>query len=225
MPKATHGGALRTPAMRTLALVMLAVGVVFGAVEIGVAAAGETLGSAAAAGPLLGIWGAGSLLGGLLAARAARARGDDADAPPARWRHASSTPRRRALAARPRLARRALPALLVGLTAGHLALALAATNVYALAAVLFLAGAAIAPTYATVYALVERAAPAGTVTEAFAWLATAVAVGAASGAAVAGTLAEHAGPSAVFVLAGAAAACALLTTVARFATVPAWATS
>ena len=57
--------------MRTLTLVMLAVGVVFGAVEIGVAASGEALGSAAAAGPLLGIWGAGSLLGGLLAARAA----------------------------------------------------------------------------------------------------------------------------------------------------------
>ena len=74
-----------------------------------------------------------------------------------------------------------LPALLIGLTAGHLALAFAASNVYALAAVLFLAGAAIAPTYSTVYALVERAAPAGTVTEAFAWLATAVAVGAAGG--------------------------------------------
>jgi MFS family permease len=198
-PRTTVGGSLRSPAMRTLTLVMLAVGVVFGTVEIGVAAAGETLGSAAAAGPLLGVWGAGSLLGGLLAARAATRA--------------------------PRLRIPRLPALLVGLTAGHLALALATTNVIALAAVLFIAGAAIAPTYATVYALVERAAPAGTVTEAFAWLATAVAVGAAAGAAVAGTLAEHAGPSAVFVLAGAAAATALATTVARFATVPAWATS
>ena len=50
-PKQAGGGALRSPAMRTLALVMLAVGVVFGAVEIGVATAGEALGSAAAAGP------------------------------------------------------------------------------------------------------------------------------------------------------------------------------
>ena len=166
------------PAMRTLTLVMLAVGVVFGAVEIGVAASGEALGSSAAAGPLLGIWGAGSLLGGLLAARAvggcttsARCAGPRRRPPP---RARRARPRARALRRR-----RASPALLVGLTAGHLALALAATNVYALAAVLFLAGAAIAPTYATVYALVERAAPAGTVTEAFAWLATAVAVGAA----------------------------------------------
>jgi MFS family permease len=206
-PKTSHGGSLRSPGMRTLTLVMLAVGVVFGAVEIGVAAAGEALGSAAAAGPLLGIWGAGSLLGGLLAARAAS---------PRRAKSRRAAP----LRSIPRL-----PALLVGLTAGHLALALAASNVIALAAVLFLAGAAIAPSYATVYALVERAAPAGTVTEAFAWLATAVAVGAAGGAAAAGSLAEHAGPSAVFLLAGTAGACALLTTVTRFATVPAWSTS
>ena len=244
-PKTAGGGALRSPAMRTLALVMLAVGVVFGAVEIGVAAAGETLGSAAAAGPLLGIWGVGSLLGGLLAARAARPVCDET---PLQEGQTSYTSRRRALAApvrafaapagtlvtairglaAPVRAFRSvprLPALLIGLTAGHLALAFAASNVYALAAVLFLAGAAIAPTYSTVYALVERAAPAGTVTEAFAWLATAVAVGAAMGAAVAGTLAEHAGPTAVFALAGAAAATALIATVVRFATVPAWATS
>ncbi len=83
---------------------------------------------------------------------------------------------------------------------------------YALAAVLFLAGAAIAPTYAAVFALVERAAPAGTVTEAFAWLATAVAVGSAAGAATAGAIAEHAGPAAVFAFAGAAGGCALAAT-------------
>jgi MFS family permease len=218
-PKATPGNSLRSPAMRTLTLVMLAVGVVFGAVEIGVAAAGETLGSAAAAGPLLGIWGAGSLLGGLLAARAAGRAAHVYDKAPLSEGQTSYTPRG-LLRSIPRL-----PALLIGLTAGHLGLALAASNVFALAAVLFLAGAAIAPCYATVYALVERAAPAGTVTEAFAWLATAVAVGAAGGAAVAGTLAEHAGPSAVFVLAGTAGACALVATVTRFATVPAWSTS
>lgn len=105
--------------------------------------------------------------------------------------------------------------LLAALAAGHGALVLVTGNVWLLAAGLALAGAAIAPTYATVYALVERAAPAGTVTEAFAWLATAVAVGAASGSAVAGALAEASGPTAAFLLAGAAAACALLATAAR----------
>jgi MFS family permease len=104
--------------------------------------------------------------------------------------------------------------LLIGLGLGHLALC-AAGSVLALAAVLLLAGATIAPTYATVFGLVDGAAPAGTVTEAFAWLNTAVAVGAAGGAASAGSLAEAAGPSAVFVLAGVAGALAVVAAVAR----------
>ena len=123
----------------------------------------DTLGSTAAAGPLLGVWGVGSLLGGLLAARAAARRASAPLVP---------------CAAGSRCTRRLTAALL--------------------------ARAALEPSssrsppccsspaprsrrrYAIVYALVERAAPAGTVTEAFAWLATAVAVGAALGAAVGG---------------------------------------
>ena len=54
----------------------------------------------------------------------------------------------------------------------------------ALGVLLVVAGAAIAPTYATVYAMVDDVAPEGTVTEASAWLATAVAVGAALGVGV-----------------------------------------
>ena len=49
--------------------------------------------------------------------------------------------------------------------------------------------------------MVDEAAPAGTVTEAFAWLATAVAIGAAAGAAIAGAVAESAGPAAALALA------------------------
>ena len=98
--------------------------------------------------------------------------------------------------------------LLIGLAVGHLAMG-AAGSVLALAAVLLLAGATIAPTYATVFGLVDDAAPAGTVTEAFAWLNTAVAVGAAGGAASAGGVAEAAGPAAVFVVAGIAGALAV----------------
>jgi len=192
-----RGGSLRTPAMQTLALVLLCVGVLFGAVEIGVAAASNALGATAAAGPLLGVWGVGSLAGGALAARAAR-----------RSHHGLP-----------------LTALLLALTAAHLALVAAAGSVYALAAMLFFAGAAIAPTYAAVFALVERAAPEGTVTEAFAWLATAVAVGSAAGAATAGAIAEHAGPAAVFALAGVAGGCALAATLSRSATVAACQTS
>jgi predicted MFS family arabinose efflux permease len=174
------GGALRSGAVRTLVLVMGAVGAVFGATELGVTAA-----AGSSAGPLLGVWGAGSLLGGVWLAR----RGGVV----------------------------ALTPLLAALAAGHAGLALVASAPVALAAVLLLAGAAIAPTYATVYRLVEGAAPAGTVTEAFAWLATAVSVGAALGAAAAGPLADAFGPVAVFALAGAAAL--LAATAARPATV------
>jgi MFS family permease len=167
-----RGGSLADPGLRTLVAVLVAVGAVFGAVEVGVVAA-----AAGAAGPLLGLWGAGSLLGGLIASR----RG-----------HGS------------------LALLLVALAAGHLALAAAAGNLVALAIVLTVAGASIAPTYAAVYALVERVAPAGTVTEAFAWLNTAAAIGAAAGAALAGSVADGAGPSATFLLAGAAGAIAVV---------------
>ena len=184
-----RGGALRTPAMRTLVGVLLAVGVLFGAVEVGVAAAADALGSAAAAGPLLGVWGGGSLAGGLLATRlggAHRAAG--------------------------------LTAVLAALAAGHLTLVVATGSAYALAAALFVAGAAIAPTYATVYAMIEDAAPAGTVTEAFAWVATAVAIGAAAGAASAGALADHAGPAAAFAMAAGAGTCAVVAALLRAAT-------
>jgi MFS family permease len=185
-----RGGALRAEAIRTLLVVLLAVGVVFGAVEVGVAAATEALGSIGATGALLGIWGTGSLVGGMLAVRLGGGAVGAAG----------------------------LAAVLALLTAGHLALIAAAGSVLALAAVLLLAGAAIAPTYATVYAMVDRVAPAGTSTEAFAWLNTAVAIGAAGGAAAAGALAEHTGPGAAFALAGVAGAVALLATLLRSAT-------
>jgi MFS family permease len=185
-----RGGSLQTPAMRTLVMVLVAVGVLFGAVEVAVTAATHALGSTAAAGPLLGLWGAGSLVGGVLAARfGAGAHGAAG-----------------------------LTLVLAALTVGHLALTAAAGSVLALAAVLLVAGAAIAPTYATVYAMVDHAAPAGTVTEAFAWLGTAIAIGASAGAAAAGSLADHAGPVAAFAMAGAAGAAAVLLAMLRSGT-------
>ena len=163
-----RGGSLGSPAMRTLVLVLIAVGVLFGAVEVAITAVAKLDGgSTAAAAPLFALWGAGSLAGGVLAARLRLPAGAAG-----------------------------LALLLAALAAGHLALVAAAGSPAALGAVLFVAGAAIAPTYAAVYAMVDDAAPAGTVTEAFAWLATAIGAGAALGAAAAGALADHAGPSA-----------------------------
>ena len=182
-----RGGALRSPAMQTLVAALVAVGVLVGAVEVAVAAAAHALGSSAAAGPLLGVWGLGSLAGGILATRL----GGGA-------RSATG-----------------LALVLAGLTAGHVALAAAAGSVPALGAVLFVAGAGIAPTFASVYAMVDRVAPDGSVTEAFAWLATAIAVGGALGAAAGGAVADSSGPATAFVLAGGAGVAAVLVTILR----------
>jgi MFS family permease len=186
-PKRPRGGSLRAPAMRTLVLLLVFVGVVFGTVEVAVIAAVADLGSPSAAGPLLGLWGAGSLAGGVVAARMGGGARTGAG----------------------------LALVLAALAAGHLALAAAAGSAVALAVVLALAGATIAPTYATIYAMVDHAAPVGTVTEAFAWLNTAVAVGASIGAASAGVVADAAGPAAAFGLAGAAGTVAALVAALR----------
>jgi hypothetical protein len=187
------GGAMRSPAMRTLVAALVAVGAVFGAAEVGITAAAGHLASTAAAGPLLGLWGAGSLVGGMVATRVG------GGAPTAKG----------------------LALVLVALTAGHLLLIPAAGSLVALAVALLVAGAAIAPTYAITYAMVDGAAPAGTVTEAFAWLATAVAIGASVGAACAGTLVDSAGPVGALALAGGAGAVAVLVSALRASTLAA----
>ena len=186
-----RGGSLRAPAMRTLVIVLIAVGVLLGADEVAVVAAAKALGSTTAAAPLLAIWGVGSFAGGLLAGRLGGGARTAAG----------------------------LALVLAALTAGHLALIPAAGSVVALGGVLLLAGATIAPTEATIYAMVEHATPAATMTEAFAWLATAMAVGGAVGAASAGLLVDRAGPTAAFALAGGAGALAVLTTMLRSRTI------
>lgn len=180
-------GALRSPGVRTLVLALGSAGLLFGATEVAVTAAADALGGTAAAGPLLGLWGVGSLIGGVVVARAGGGARTGAG----------------------------LAALLAVLAATHLALAAAAGSMIALGAVIVLAGSMIAPTCATAYAMVDAAAPAGTTTEAFAWLATAIAIGTSAGAAAAGAVADASGPAPTFVLAGAAAALGAAVTILR----------
>jgi predicted MFS family arabinose efflux permease len=136
---------------------------------------------------LLGIWSVGSLAGGVFTARlGGGARGAVG-----------------------------LSLILAALACGHVTAAVASGDLVALAIALLIAGTALAPTFASAYAMVDRVAPAGSVTEAFAWLATALAVGGAAGSALAGVLADRSGPSDAFVLAGAAGIAAALTTVLR----------
>jgi MFS family permease len=179
-----RGSALASPAMRTLVSVLVGVGVVFGATEVGVTAAADH-----AAGLLLGLWGAGSLAGGVVAARLGGGTG----------------------------AGRGFTLLLGLLGLGHLLLVGASAHLVTFAAGMALAGSMIAPILASAYAMVDEAAPAGTVTEAFAWLATATAIGSSIGAAAGGALVDAAGPAAAFVLAGVAgiAAAGVATTLGR----------
>jgi predicted MFS family arabinose efflux permease len=182
-----RGGALGAPAMRLLVVVLVAVGALLGADEVAVTVVAKALDSTTVAAPLLALWGAGSFIGGVLVTR----RGGGA-------RSAAG-----------------LTLLLAALTVGHLALIPADGSVLTLGIVLLFAGAAIAPTEATLYAMVDGAASPETITEAFAWLATAMAVGGAAGAAGAGVLADRAGPAAAFALAGGAGALAVITTLVR----------
>ena len=184
---ATASGALRSAGVRTLVLALGSAGLLFGATEVAVTATADALGGTAAAGPLLGLWGVGSLIGGVVVARAGGGARTGAG----------------------------LAALLATLAATHLALAAATGSVLALGAVIVVAGSMIAPTCATAYAMVDAAAPAGTTTEAFAWLATAVAIGTSAGAALAGAVADASGPAPTFVLAGTAAAIGAAVTLLR----------
>jgi MFS family permease len=162
--------------IRTLVLLELGTGIVFGATEVGVTAAAHALGNTAAAGPVLGLWGAGSLFGGLLAIRMGGS---------ARYG-------------------RGLIVLLAALAISHAVLIVTAGSVLALSIGITLAGATIAPTASSIYAMVDVMAPAGSLTEAYSWLLTASLVGASLGMALAGALVQSSGARAAFALVGVA---------------------
>jgi hypothetical protein len=91
---------------------------------------------------------------------------------------------------------------LLGSGLGLAALAMrAGAGPVAVAAALLLAGLAVAPIATENSLLVDAAAPSGTVTEAFAWLVTAVVAGGAVGSALAGPLLDRLGAAAAMLLA------------------------
>ncbi|WP_445151718.1 MFS transporter [Baekduia sp. Peel2402] len=97
----------------------------------------------------------------------------------------------------------ALSLVLVGLAVSHGALALGASAIVVLAALLVVAGAFIAPVFGATSALTSSVALPGTVTEAYAWTTTALAGGFGLGAAAAGVLIDASGPGPTFAAAGA----------------------
>ena len=143
--------------MVTLLTVFLACGGVFGAVEVVVVAFTESRGVPAAAGLVLAAYALGSLLAGL---------GYGA----VRWR---VPPGRRFIAASLVFAAGMVPVAVV-------------SAVPPLAAVLFVAGLAVAPTLIAGNALVREVVAPSRLTEGLTWLSTALGVGVAAGAAVGG---------------------------------------
>jgi predicted MFS family arabinose efflux permease len=91
-----------------------------------------------------------------------------------------------------------------------IALLAVAAGVVQLAAGMVLAGLGIAPAIACLYLLVDRLAPAGTVTEAFTWVTTAFATGFAAGNALGGNLVHGVGTDRAFLVAASGVAAAAL---------------
>jgi MFS family permease len=190
---ADWAGALRSPGIRAVLATIVLLAAAFGTVEVTVVAGAEQLGSRTLAGPLLALWAFGSMVGGLAFGSRASARGPE---------------------------RRMVPLLL--LVVAGIALLAVATGVVQLAAGMVLAGLGIAPAIACLYLLVDRLAPAGTVTEAFTWVTTAFATGFATGNALGGNLVHGVGTGRAFLVAAAGvAAAALLARVRRPALTPA----
>jgi MFS family permease len=178
---ADWAGALRSPGVRAVLATIVLLAAAFGTVEVTVVAGAEQLGSRALAGPLLALWALGSMAGGLAFGSRVSDRG----------------PEQRMIG------------LLALVVAGIALLSVAAGSVQ-LVAGMVLAGLGIAPAIACLYLLVDRLAPAGTVTEAFTWVTTAFSAGFAAGNALGGNLVQLAGIDGSFLVAAAAVAAAVL---------------
>ncbi|QFG24704.1 MFS transporter [Actinomadura sp. WMMB 499] len=178
---ADWAGPLRSPGLRVLLISLACAGIALGVYAVAVVAYAERLGSDGASGLLLACMAGGALLGGLV--YGAR-----------RW---AGEPHRR------------LPWLLAALAIGYAPLVLA-PGLGAMSVLAFLSGLFLAPVLACSFSLVDRLAPVGTVTEAFAWVVAAVGAGGAAGSAIAGFGQELGGVPGAFAGAGAGGALALV---------------
>jgi predicted MFS family arabinose efflux permease len=175
---------LRAPGMPPLLLACLAMGAVFGSMEVVTIAFADARGHASAAGLVLGLQAAGSCGAGL-AYGALKLRG------PAETRHPWCLAAMTALLTLP---------LLTAATTGSLPL---------LAVALLIAGMATAPTMVTTMTLVQDRTPAGRLNEGMTLAVTGLLGGIAAGSAVAGWTAEHLSPTAGYSVPVTAAAVAL----------------
>ncbi|WP_214111268.1 MFS transporter [Acrocarpospora catenulata] len=173
------------PGVALLSMVMLAMGAVFGCVDVVTVSFAEEHGTTTAAGLLLACFSGGSMVSGLwYGARA--------------WK---ITLRRRLT--------RALIVFVVGLTP-----VLLIGDLRLMALALFFAGLAISPTLITSFSLIERLVPSGQLTEGMSWLTTSIGFGVAVGAWAGGHLTDTYGASNAYGFAYGAALLAMVVGVA-----------
>ncbi|GGS88917.1 MFS transporter [Planobispora rosea] len=167
----SQSGVLRLRGVAVLALAFVALGTVFGSLQVGITSTTAALGQPGAAGPIYATFSGVSLVGGALYGIV-------------RWRAGAEV-------------RLAVAVALLSAATVALSFAGSVPPLYGAAA---LAGFVIAPAVITGYTLVERLVPAEVRTEAFTWLNGAIGLGIATGAAVAGQLVDRAGATVAFLV-------------------------
>ncbi|MFF7447847.1 MULTISPECIES: MFS transporter [unclassified Streptomyces] len=166
-PRTGHddgGSALRSAGLQVLVATFVATGAIFGAVDVVTVAFADEQGHKGAASIVLALYAAGSCVAGLVFGLL----------------HFKGAPEPRWLLGICAMAVSMIPLLLVG-------------NLPFLAAALFVAGLAIAPTMITTMSLIEQHVPRAQLTEGMTWISTGLAVGVALGSSVAGWVIDAAG--------------------------------
>jgi MFS family permease len=169
------GSVLRSRGLQVLVAAFVAIGAIFGTVDVVTVAFAEEEGHKAAASVVLSVYALGSCLAGA-AFGLLRLKGDMAR----RWQLGVCA-----------MAVSMIPLQLVG-------------SLPFLAVALFVAGLSIAPTMVTTMALVEQHVPRAKLTEGMTWTSTGLAVGVALGSSAAGWVVDASGAATGYVVAGAA---------------------
>ncbi|WP_454042814.1 MFS transporter [Cellulosimicrobium sp. Marseille-Q8652] len=168
-PGVSQRSAMRSTGMIVLAVIFVAMGIVFGATDVSTIAFAEEQGQQGAAGLILAVFASGSLVSGLVYGA----------------RHWVSPLWRRFVVG------------IVGLAVG-VSLFFFVTSLPVLAAVMFVTGFAIAPTLINGNGLVQNLVAPNQLTEGLAWVGTSLGVGVSIGSSVAGTRIDAGGAHAGF---------------------------
>lgn len=159
------------PGMPVMVLVFVAMGMIFGSMEVVTVAFAGELGSKGSAGLVLAVFALGSMLAGLTYGA---------------WHFTSPASRR----------------FVIGMAAlgPGVSLFLLAHSLWVLAAAMFVAGLAIAPTVITGNGLVQDMVGRHQLTEALTWVGTSIGIGTSLGASIAGARVDDAGAAAGFLI-------------------------